>query len=290
MQATVNAKTKIARLSIASNTLLIAIKLIVGIISGSVSIISEAIHSSMDLIAAVIAFLAVKFSDVPPDKGHPYGHGKVENISGVIEGILILFAAILIIFEAVKKLTGEPFVLESIWLGAIVMFVSAVVNTIVSRKLYKVAHETNSVALEADALHLKTDVYTSLGVAAGLSLILITGIKWFDPVIAILVALFIIKESFVLLKKAFFPLLDSSWGNEEIRELENKLDKMKVIYHDLRTRVAGNYRFIDIHVEIPENESVGKAHNYCDIIEDELKKNYSNLTVTIHVEPYQQGN
>jgi cation diffusion facilitator family transporter len=286
MQPAVNSKTKIARLSVISNSLLIAMKLAAGILSGSVSIISEAIHSSMDLVAALIAFFAVRLSDVPPDKGHPYGHGKVENISGVVEGVLILVAAALIITEAAKKL-AKPFELETIWLGAAVMFISAIVNAIVSRRLYKVARATNSVALEADALHLKTDVYTSLGVAAGLGLILITGIKWFDPVIAILVALFIIKESFVLLKKAFFPLLDASWGNEEIRELENRLDQMKVKYHDLRTRVAGNYQFIDIHVEIPENESVGNAHNYCDLIEDELKKNYANLTVTIHVEPYQ---
>jgi cation diffusion facilitator family transporter len=280
-----NAKTSIARLSVFSNTLLITMKLIVGIMSGSVSIISEAIHSSMDLLAAVIAFFAVRVSDVPPDQGHPYGHGKVENISGVIEAILILVAALLIMVKAIKKFFGEPIELESIWLGAVVMFISAGVNTIVSRKLYKVARETNSVALEADALHLKTDVFTSLGVAVGLGLIILTGVKWFDPVIAILVALFIIRESFVLLKKAFWPLIDSSWGVDEIEDLEKKLNTMEVNYHDLRTRVAGNYRFIDIHVEIPENESVGSAHQYCDRIEDELKSTYDNLTVTIHVEP-----
>jgi cation diffusion facilitator family transporter len=280
-------KTNIARLSVASNSLLIVMKLVVGIISGSVSIISEAIHSSMDLIAAIIAFFAVKFSDVPPDSKHPYGHGKVENISGVIEGLLIFVAAVWIIVEAVKKLLGEPFKLEAIWIGSIVMLISAVVNTIVSRKLYKVARETNSVALEADALHLKTDVFTSLGVAVGLGLIILTGVKWFDPVIAILVALFIIRESFVLLRKAFWPLLDSSWGEDEIESLEKTLSDMEINYHDLRTRVAGNYRFVDIHIEIPQNESVGNAHNYCDKIEDELKSIYDNLTVTIHVEPDQ---
>jgi len=282
-----NAKVKIARLSVASNTLLIIMKLTVGIISGSVSIISEAIHSSMDLIAAVIAFFAVRVSDTPPDSRHPYGHGKVENISGVIEGLLILIAAIWIIIEAIKKLMGGPMELESIWLGAVVMFISAVVNTVVSRKLYKVARRTNSVALEADALHLKTDVYTSLGVAVGLGLIMLTGIKLFDPIVAMLVALFIIKESYELLRRAFSPLLDTSWGVEEVKDLESRLNKMDVNYHDLRTRIAGNYRFIDIHVEIPENESVGNAHSYCDKIEDELKRIYKNLTVTIHVEPFQ---
>ncbi len=241
----------------------------------------------MDLIAAVIAFFAVRVSDTPPDSRHPYGHGKVENISGVIEGLLILVAAIWIIIEAIKKLMGGPMELESIWLGAVVMFISAVVNTVVSRRLYKVARKTNSVALEADALHLKTDVYTSLGVAVGLGLIMLTGIKLFDPIVAILVALFIIKESYELLRRAFSPLLDTSWGDKEVKDLESRLNKMDVNYHDLRTRIAGNYRFIDIHVEIPENESVGNAHSYCDKIEDELKGIYKNLTVTIHVEPFQ---
>lgn len=280
-----NAKTSIARLSVASNSLLIVMKLAVGIISGSVSIISEAIHSSMDLVAAVIAFFAVRVSDTPPDSKHPYGHGKVENISGVIEGVLIFVAALMIIVEAIKKLIGEPYELESIWIGSLVMLVSAVVNTIVSRKLYKVARETNSVALEADALHLKTDVFTSLGVAIGLGLIILTGIKWLDPVVAILVAFFIIKESHNLISRAFSPLLDTAWGDPEIDDLKRRLIEMKVNYHDLRTRVAGNYRFVDIHIEIPETESVGNAHNYCDMIEDELKNTYSNLTVTIHVEP-----
>lgn len=280
-----NTKTKIARLSVASNSLLIVMKLIVGIISGSVSILSEAIHSSMDLLAAVIAFLAVRVSDTPPDSRHPYGHGKVENISGVIEGILILVAAAMIIVEAIKKLLGEPSELESLWIGSIVMLVSAIINTIVSRKLYKVARETHSVALEADALHLKTDVYTSLGVAVGLGLIIVTGIKWFDPVVAILVAFFIIKESYNLISRAFSPLLDTAWGDAEIEDLERRLNNMEVNYHDLRTRLAGNYRFIDIHVEIPESESVRNAHSYCDKIEDALKNAYSNLTVTIHVEP-----
>jgi cation diffusion facilitator family transporter len=280
-----NAKVSIARLSILSNSSLIIMKLVVGIISGSVSIISEAIHSSMDLIAAIIAFFSVRVSDNPPDSRHPYGHGKIENISGVIEAILIFIAAIWIIFEAVRKLLGEKIELDSIALGSIVMLVSAIVNTIVSRRLYKVARATNSVALEADALHLKTDVYTSLGVAVGLGLIMVTGINWLDPVIAICVALFIIRESYYLLRKAYTPLLDTAWAEDEIEKLEITLAGLDVSYHDLRTRVAGNYRFIDLHIEIPEDVSVGSAHQYCDKIENELTDNYKNLTVTIHVEP-----
>jgi len=280
-----NAKVSIARLSIVSNSLLILMKLAVGIISGSVSILSEAIHSSMDLIAAIIAFFSVRVSDNPPDTRHPYGHGKIENISGVIESLLIFIAAVWIIIEAVKKLLGEKIELDSIALGSIVMIISAFVNIYVSRKLYKVARATNSVALEADALHLKTDVYTSLGVALGLGLIIITRINWLDPVIAILVALFIIKEAYQLMIKAFTPLLDTAWSTTEIEELESRLNGLNVSYHNLRTRVAGNYRFVDIHIQIPEDVSVGKAHKYCDKIENELTKVYENLTVTIHVEP-----
>ncbi len=280
-----NPKVKVARLSIASNSFLIIMKLIVGIISGSVSIISEAIHSFMDLLAALIAFFSVRVSDNPPDSRHPYGHGKVENISGVIEALLIFLAAALIVTEAVKKLAGKPYDLEILWVGSLVMVISAVINSIVSHKLYKTARETKSIALEADALHLKTDVYTSLGVAAGLGLIAITGIKWLDPVVAILVACLIIYESYSLLKRAFSPLLDTAWSEDEIRVLEGKLRDMKVNYHDLRTRIAGNYRFIDLHVVIPENESVGDAHKYCDMIEDELSKCYDKLSVTSHVEP-----
>jgi cation diffusion facilitator family transporter len=280
-----NAKVSIARLSIISNTLLILMKLVVGLISGSVSILSEAIHSSMDLIAAIIAFFSVRVSDNPPDSRHPYGHGKIENISGVIESLLIFIAAVWIIFEAVKKLLGAKIELDSIALGSIIMFISAIVNAFVSGRLYKVARATNSVALEADALHLRTDVYTSLGVAIGLGLIIITGINWFDPAIAILVALFIVKEAYSLMVKAFTPLLDTAWNNDEIKELETTLNRLEVSYHDLRTRVAGNYRFVDIHIQIPEDVSVGKAHKYCDKIENELTGMYNNLTVNIHVEP-----
>lgn len=280
-----NNKVHTARLSIASNALLITMKLVVGIISGSVSIISEAIHSSMDLMAAVIAYFSVRVSDNPPDSRHPYGHGKFENISGVIEALLILIAAVWIIFEAIRKITGEETVVDNIAIGSAVMLISAIINSLVSRRLYKVARETGSLALEADALHLKTDVYTSLGVAAGLLLILLTDIMWLDPVVAILVALFIIREAYRLLKRAYSPLLDVSWQDEDVKELEDVLHELNVNYHELRTRISGNYRFIDFHIEIPKDQSVEDAHNYCDLIEEKLMARFENLNVTIHVEP-----
>jgi cation diffusion facilitator family transporter len=280
-----NAKVSIARLSIFSNTFLIIMKLGVGLVSGSVSIISEAIHSSMDLVAAMIAYFSVRVSDNPPDSRHPYGHGKIENMSGVIEAVLIFIAAGWIIIEAVKKLMGESIELEAIGIGSVVMVISALINIYVSRKLYKVAKETRSVALEADALHLKTDVYTSLGVAVGLGLILITDIYWLDPIVAIMVAFLIIRESYSLLKKAFNPLLDEAWQAHEVESLEKNLNEMKVNYHQLRTRIAGNYRFLDLHIELPKDLSVESAHQYCDKIEDALTSKFENLNVTIHVEP-----
>jgi cation diffusion facilitator family transporter len=255
--------------------------------SGSVSILSEAIHSVMDLIAAVIAFFSVKISSVPPDKDHPYGHGKFENISGVLEGMLILGAAVWIIFEAIKKLL-HPEKVEFLLLGFIVMSISAMVNLFVSRRLYKVSRETDSIALEADALHLITDTYTSAGVAIGIVLIWITG--WFilDPIIAILVALLILKESLVLLKKATIPLLDTRLPEVEIKQIEKILKRYQescITYHQFRTRKSGAQKYLDFHLEVPQEMSVGEAHKLCDRIEEDLKKEVTNLDVNIHVEP-----
>jgi cation diffusion facilitator family transporter len=284
-----NAKVKVARLSVMSNSLLIVMKVVVGILSGSVSIISEAIHSGMDLIAAIIAFFSVRMSDTPSDSGHPYGHGKIENVSGVIEAILIFVAAIWIITEAIKKII-HPGEVESIGWGSLVMFISAIINWLVSRRLYKVAIQTESVALEADALHLKTDVYTSLGVAFGLLLIWITNIHLLDPIVAILVALLILKESYQLMRRAFNPLLDSAWEKEEYDRLIAVLNELKVTFHSLKTRKAGQFRFVDFHLEMQSDTKLGSVHSFCDSIEARLQKEFSNLEVTIHAEPIDTGN
>lgn len=280
-----NPKTRVARLSVISNSLLILLKVIAGFLSGSVSIISEAIHSSMDLVAAIIAFFAVRLADTPSDEKHNYGHAKVENVSGVIEGILILVAAGWIIWEAVDKLI-HPAPIEAIGIGSMVMLISAVVNFFVSKRLYKVAHETHSVALEADALHLKTDVLTSLGVAFGLSLIWVTKIHWLDPIVAIMVAMLILKESFVLIKKAFTPLLDVAWDPDELEKLHGIFASLKVKHHNVKTRKAGNYRFIDFHIEMPADMALEQVHDFCSQIEKEIEKNFDNVQISIHPEPH----
>lgn len=290
-----NKKVRVARLSIFSNTLLIAIKMIVGLISGSVSILSEAIHSFMDLLASIIAFFSVRISSAPADERHPYGHGKFENISGVFEAILILGAACWIIFESVKKMI-HPTEIDAfhIGIGFVVMGISALVNTIVARKLYKVAHETDSIALEADALHLKADVYTSLGVAGGLLLMLIAGwlapgpwVAYLDPAIAILVALLILKESVEIFIKAYAPLLDEALPAKEVEAIRAIIDRYtgeEVKYHELRTRKAGNVRHIDFHLNVNEEMTVKHAHTLCDTIEEAILAEFRDAEVNIHVE------
>jgi cation diffusion facilitator family transporter len=280
-----NKKQSTARLSIASNCCLIVMKVIVGLISGSISIISEAVHSSVDLVAAVIAYFSVRVSDTPPDKVHPYGHGKYENISGVIEAILIFIAAALIIHGAIKKLF-HPEPIESLGWGSLIMLISAAVNAFVSRWLYKVSKETDSVALEADALHLKTDVYTSLGVAVGLLVIWVTNIQLLDPIIAMLVALLIIRESYLLLKRAYLPLLDTALVDEEIEEIRSIIVFSNVKYHDLKTRKAGSQRFVELHLDLPADTKLGEVHNLCDKIENDQKTRFPSVTVMIHAEPF----
>jgi len=281
-----NAKVKVARLLLFSNSTLIILKLIVRLATGSVSIISKAIHSTMDLLAAIIAFFSVKISDKPADDIHPYGHGKIENVSGVIEALLILAASIWIIIEAVKKLM-VPGEVASIGLGFIVMFISSAINFIVSRKLYKVAKQEDSIALGADALHLKADVYTSLGVGIALFLIWITKFNFLDPIVAILVAIFILKEAIELLISAFNPLLDVKLSNDEIKVIKDSINKFSAIYcnyHNFKTRKSGRVRYIELHLVFPENMRIKDAHDVYDKIENDIKKSLNHSEIMIHLE------
>jgi cation diffusion facilitator family transporter len=281
-------KVKVAALSIASNTTLIILKIVAGILSGSVSIISEAIHSSMDLVASIIAFFAVRFSSKPADEEHPYGHGKIENVSGVIEGLLIFVAAFLIIMEAIKKLLEPDPSMDISFVAIGVMLFSAIANIFVSKVLYKVAKEEDSIALEADALHLKTDVYTSLGVSFGLILIKLTGIAILDPIVAILVAFLIIKESWTLCRNAFSPLIDTKLSDEEERKILVVMNKYKneiLDYHRLRTRKSGNIKLVDFHMTVNEELTVKESHALCENIENDLEEIIRNTSVNIHIEP-----
>jgi cation diffusion facilitator family transporter len=286
-------KIHTALLSIASNTLLICMKVVVCVITGSMSIISEAIHSGMDLVAAFIAFASVRVSDNPPDKDHPYGHGKVENVSGAIEAVLIVAASGFIIYKAIKKLfLNEP--VESLGLGFFVMMVSAAVNTYVSWALYRVAKKEESIALAADALHLKVDVYTSLGVALGLGILWCINFFWhiklyfLDPVIAILIALFILKEAWDMLRVAYRPLVDTALTEDEIVRVKDAIRRSSgafVDFHNLRTRRAGKFKYVDLHLTMPPTMTIAESHAICDGIEKEIEKTLTNVSVEIHSEP-----
>ena len=287
-------KVKVALLSVLSNTALVILKIIVGLMIGSVSILSEAIHSGVDLLAAVIALFSVKTSSIPPDKNHPFGHGKIENISGTIEALLIFLAAGWIIFEAVKKLM-QPTPLETLGWGVGVMLMSCLVNLAVSQRLFKVGKETDSVALEADAWHLRTDVYTSAGVMV--SLALIGGgellfpdypLTWLDPVAAMAVALLIVKAAYELTVKSGRDLMDAGLPAEEeslvggiIRQYQSDIHG----FHDLRTRKAGGFRFVEFHMKVNPQMTVEASHRITDEISARIERQFPRTRVTIHTEP-----
>nr|WP_321350410.1 cation diffusion facilitator family transporter [uncultured Methanoregula sp.] len=288
-------KEKTAHLSVISNTGLVLMKFAVGFALGSVSIISEAIHSSMDLIAAVIAFFSVRKSAEPPDAGHSFGHGKFEDVSGLIEALLIFVAAILIIWEAATKLLGhttEELKPELLLAGIVVMGISALVNWFISQRLMKVAKQTESIALESDAWHLRTDVYTSLGVFIGLILIRLTGITIFDPIFAIGVAIIIMKAAYDLSVRSFADLIDHSIpaaDEERIRKIICDHASEYAGFHDLRTRRSGPEIFIEFHLVVPGTISVIQSHDLTDHLESDLKTEYSRANITIHVEPCNEG-
>ncbi len=288
-------KERTARLSVISNTGLVLLKFFVGLSIGSVSIISEAIHSSMDLVASVIAFFSVRKSAEPPDAGHSFGHGKFEDMSGLIEAVLIFAAALLIIIEATKKLLGgeaDPFPPELLLVGIGVMGISALVNWVVSERLMTVAKKSGSIALESDAWHLRTDVYTSLGVFAGLILIRLTGITIFDSLVALCVAVVILRAAYDLTKRSFADLIDHSIPVEEenrIRQIICEHESSYAGFHDLKTRRSGPEVFIDFHLVVPGDISVTQSHDLTDHLEADLTTEFPRSAITIHVEPCNEG-
>lgn len=278
-----------AKLSIASNGLIILFKLIAGIMSGSISIISEAIHSMSDLLASVLTYFAVLRSSEPADKEHPFGHGRYEDVAGFIEGILIILASFYILFEAGKKIfSANNFEFNST-LGIIVMGVAIIANLIVSNYLFSIAKQTDSTALNADAQHLSTDVYSSLGVFAGLVLIKITGITLLDPIIAIFVALIILKAGFSITKESLNNLVDGTLPENELNIIEDILNNCEEIngYKNIKSRKSGSNRDIYLTVLCDENMSLKKCHEICDTIEEKIKTSLPCTQVTTHCEPYQ---
>lgn len=292
------AKSRAAVVSVASNTTLTLMKLAVGLMSGSVSIVSEAIHSANDLLAALIAWFSVSKSDKIPDEDHPYGHGKIEGLSGGIEAFLIVVAGVWIIVEAVKKIRygGE---VEHLGLGTAVMAVSAVVNTLVSRYLFRVAKREDSLALEADAHHLSTDVLTSLGVSVGLAVVFTwrwwsggsTALDIVDPIVAIAVALFILRIGLGLSQNAVGHLLDQRLPDEEMQVINDILRDHRdriVEWHELRTRKSGSTRYVDVHVTMDGTKTLLATHAVAEEIERQIQAALPPAVVVIHVDPVQE--
>jgi cation diffusion facilitator family transporter len=287
-------KVAVARLSVVSNAVLVIGKLLIGLAIGSVSVLSEAIHSGVDLLAAAIALLAVRQSGRPGDQQHPYGHGKVENLSALVEGLLIFVAAGWIIVEAVEKLL-HPGKLDAAWLGVAVMGGSSAINWFVSSRLFSVARETESAALEADGWHLRTDVYTSMGVMAGLGLVwlgemLVAGVSlaWLDPVVAMVVACFIVRAAYRLSRDAVADLMDSTLPEHEVNIVHECLASGPaelLAYHDLRTRKAGSQRFIEVHLEVLHTLSLDEAHKIADDVEQRIQARLRSASVITHVDP-----
>jgi cation diffusion facilitator family transporter len=282
-------KARAAWVSLAANAALIVFKLVVGVLSGSIGIISEALHSASDLIASFIALVAVRAAAKPADPSHRYGHEKVENISGVVEGLLIIVAAVVIVYEAYLKIVDGPHI-ERIELAIGVMLVSAVTNLAVGRwYLSPVARRTDSAALEADAAHHLTDVYTSLGIAGGLLLVRLTGWEYFDPILAIAVAALIVWTGWRLIERSTRVLLDEALPDDELELIGEKVaehrGRLIIGFHRLRSRRAGSKRLIDLHVTVPDDMTVNEAHDVAEHITADINELLPNCETLVHVEP-----
>ena len=266
---------------------LVGLKIVVGVITGSLSILAQAIDSSLDLLAVAITFIAVMVAVKPADEEHPFGHGKSENLAAVVQAALILTAGGLIIYSAIRRiLTGTTVALTETGIG--VMVVSIIASILLSRHLLRVAKKEDSIALEANARNIAVDVYSAAAVLVGLVVMRFTGFSILDPIIAFLVALFILKVAFDIFKKSFGGLMDVKLPEEEetlIRISITEHSAELVGFHKLRTRKSGNQRHVDLHMVMPSSASVEEAHRLADHLEQDIKEKLSYAHVTIHIEP-----
>ena len=280
-----NEKKRVALLSVLAAIFLTGFKMIIGILTGSLGILSEALHSTLDLIAAVITFFSVSISDKPADKEHNYGHGKVENFSALIETLLHLISCICIIYEAVHRLvTGETEIKVNIW-SYIVVITAIIIDVTRSRALSKVAKKHNSQALEADALHFSTDVWSSSVVLLGL-ICANFGFFFADSIAALFVAILVVSVSLKLGKKSIDVLLDTA-PQDKVHMVEVLLSATPEVisYHDLKIRSAGANTFIKVNVHLQPDLSLKQVHEICDNIEIEIGNLIKRSEVYIHAEP-----
>lgn len=280
-----NEKNRIALSSVIAAIFLTTFKFIVGISTGSLGILSEALHSSLDLIAAVITLFAVRISDHPADNEHNFGHGKIENFSALAETLLLFITCAWIIYEAVYRILTHHVRIEvTVW-SFIVVVVSIIVDFTRSRALSKVAKKYNSQALEADALHFSTDIWSSSVVMIGL-----IGVSFHfylaDAISALLVAIIVLYISFRLGKKSFDVLVDKAPQglNESISEIIKSISDVKG-YHNVRIREAGSKKFIELNIHVDNNLTIDQAHHISHKVEDAIEKEIENSEVMVHTEP-----
>jgi cation diffusion facilitator family transporter len=281
-------KANAARFSIVSNTVLIVLKVVAGVLTGSVAIVTEAVHSAVDLVASLVAYFSVRKAEEPADRSHPYGHEKVENLAAALEGLLIVLGAAIIIFEAITKLSGGARV-ERLGIGIAVIGVSAGVNFAISGYLYRQAKLTDSPALEGDAAHLRTDAFTSLGVLVALALVAITGVEEIDAVAALVVAVAIVFAGVRLVSRSSRVLVDEALPEEELERIAAAIEgdhAPEVIgYHKLRARRAGSRRYIDLHVQFARGTTLERAHQLSHELQGAIRAEMGGADVLIHLEP-----
>ena len=286
----IRTKTGAAGLSIVSNSALILLKLVAGAITGSVAIVTEAIHSAIDLLASIVAYFSVRAADEPADREHPYGHEKLENLAAAIEGMLILVGAGVIVFEATRRLVSGSEI-DHLGIGIGVIAFSAVANVGVSTFLYSRARALNSAALAGDAAHLRTDALTSFGVLIGLLLVEITDEPAFDAITALAVAAAIVVTGTRILLGSGRVLVDEAPPAEELDRIEaaiaaERRSSSEVAgYHKLRARRAGARRYIDLHLQFRHGTSLEQAHGTAHRVREAIEAAVPNSDVLIHLEP-----
>jgi cation diffusion facilitator family transporter len=281
-------KRRAALLSVGSNTLLILLKVVAGTVSGSVALLTEAMHSAVDLIASVVAYVSVRKADEPADEQHPYGHEKIENLAAAIEGMLILVGSGVIVFESVRRLIIGSHV-DNLGFGIAVLAVSIAINVVVSGVLARRAIETESAALEGDAAHLRTDALTSVGVLVGLVLVDITGADWLDPAVALVVAGAIVTSGVRILMRSSRVLVDEALPADELDAIREEVvafgPRGVAGFHALRARRAGARRMVDMHVQFRSGTTLEAAHATAHELQDAIRARLAGADILIHLEP-----
>lgn len=280
--------TKYAWLSVAVALLTIGLKTTAYFLTNSVGLLSDALESIVNLIGALMALGMLTIAARPADEGHAYGHSKAEYFSSVVEGTLILVAAISIAYTAIQRMiTPQP--LEKLGIGLMVSVVASLANLGVALVLRRAGKLNNSISLTANSHHLMTDVWTSAGVLVAVGAVALTGWQLLDPLIAILVAVNIVWTGFGIIRSSVSGLMDSALSKEDLTVVQSVLDSQKakevdVQFHALRTRQSGATKFVSMHVLVPENWTVAKGHAFVSQVENELSKAITNCVVFTHLE------